>query len=214
MARDQPALGADVQDLGAQAGDAGVGGRFDDDPELVAAEPGQHPAGRHRSRRRRADLAHQLVAGAVAKGVVDRLEAVEVDHQHVLVLAAAGEARGQLLDEAGAVEDARQIVVARGVFGDVEPRAQFLDLQLQPLDRRAGVVGGAFGVGQPAVALGDGADGRLGRARIERGQQEGQLVRRSHHLQAGRERRTVAALGHHQQFGGGVGLPNQSHLGG
>jgi len=51
------------------------------------------PPGRHHRGHRRADLAHQVVAGVVAKGVVDQLEAVEVDQQDGLRAAIAGQPR-------------------------------------------------------------------------------------------------------------------------
>ncbi|MGH2927629.1 MAG: hypothetical protein ACRDL8_05460, partial [Solirubrobacteraceae bacterium] len=64
----------------------------------------------------------------MAQGVVDRLEAVEVDHQHVLHLAIARQARAQFVDEALAVEAAGQGVMVGGVLGHVQAGAQLLQL--------------------------------------------------------------------------------------
>jgi hypothetical protein len=52
------------------------------DGELVAAQAGDAVAGAHARGEPAGDGDEQLVAGRVAEGVVDRLEAVEVDEQH------------------------------------------------------------------------------------------------------------------------------------
>ena len=72
---------------GAQHALAGVGGGFcgegvrQQDGELVAAEAGEHVAGRERGGCPQGDLLQQHVAHLVAERVVDVLEAVEVaDH--------------------------------------------------------------------------------------------------------------------------------------
>ena len=54
----------------------------EDDPELVAAEPGDGVAGSQARREPLADRDQQAVADGVADALVDDLEAVEVEHDH------------------------------------------------------------------------------------------------------------------------------------
>ena len=63
------------------------GDLLDQDGELVAAEAPGEVDGADRGRQARRHLDEQLVTGAVAEPVVDRLEAVEVDEQHGHVVA-------------------------------------------------------------------------------------------------------------------------------
>ena len=59
------------------------------------------------------DLAQQVVAGVVAEGVVDRLEAVEVEEQDGAVAVRAGEGGLDALDERRAVGQPGQRVGER-----------------------------------------------------------------------------------------------------
>ena len=86
--------------------------------ELVAAEARERVAPADLGLQQRADLAEQRVAGAVAAGVVDDLELVEVEvAQRVGRLARLGAAQRPLepLLELAAVDEAGQHVVARVV---------------------------------------------------------------------------------------------------
>ena len=104
------------------------------DRELVAAEPRDdvlRPQGRLQSR---GDFDEQAVADRMAQGVVDVLEAVEIEAEHGEALAGAQAQRGVLdaFAEQDAVGEAGQRVVAGGVgelllrlpaFGDVDDDA-------------------------------------------------------------------------------------------
>ena len=71
------------RDLGRDlSGAVGAGDLGHEDRELVAAEPGDRVARAQGSLRRPADHREQEIAVVVAQGVVDLLEAVEVDEQH------------------------------------------------------------------------------------------------------------------------------------
>ena len=98
------------------------------DAELVAAGARQHVAGPQPGLRHQGEMLQAGVAGGMAMGVVDRLEAVEVDHQQRERLAAALRARaflGQALQQMPPVADAGEIVEQR----------QIGDLVAQPVDR-------------------------------------------------------------------------------
>ncbi len=87
--------------------------------ELVAAEAGDDVRLADRVVQRTADRADDLVAGLVAAGVVDVLEAVEVEQVERALAAVArgvGDELGQLLVEAAAVEEAGQRVVVGEVL--------------------------------------------------------------------------------------------------
>ena len=58
-----------------------VGNGFDHHDEFVAAEPRHQVALANPRAQALGDFAQQLVPGRMAKGVVDRLEAVEVDEK-------------------------------------------------------------------------------------------------------------------------------------
>ena len=80
------------------------------DRELVAAEARERVALAQAGRQRARDPHDQLVAGAVAEGVVDLLEVVQVDHQHGALVAVALAALQVLLQAplvGAAVEQAR-----------------------------------------------------------------------------------------------------------
>ncbi len=87
-----------------------------DEREFVAAEARRHVAGPHRSPDDAADLAQQRIARRMADGVVDDLEAVEVDEAE-RVLAALADSAGaggrKLGVEGRAVGKAGQRVVRR-----------------------------------------------------------------------------------------------------
>ena len=76
--------------------------------ELVAGEAGQRVRLARRLDEPRGDLAQQLVAVAVAEGVVDLLEPVEVDQHHGDVLVAACGAGERVLDPVVEQEPVRQ----------------------------------------------------------------------------------------------------------
>jgi hypothetical protein len=88
---------ADAADLegvlqrGPQPQPGGAGGRLvarvEDDRELVAAEAGQRVLRAQHGLQAGPDLAQDLVAGVMAEGVVELLEAVEVDEQEGHVIA-------------------------------------------------------------------------------------------------------------------------------
>jgi hypothetical protein len=63
-----------------------VGGVFDQHDELVSAEPGDDAAGADAGFQAAAGLTQQFVAVVVPEGVVDLLEAVEVDEDQPGVL--------------------------------------------------------------------------------------------------------------------------------
>ena len=87
--------------------------------ELVAAEAGHDVRLADAVVQRAADRADDLVAGLVAAGVVDVLEAVEVEQEERALAAVAGgvgDELGQLLVEAAAVEQLGQRVVVGEVL--------------------------------------------------------------------------------------------------
>ena len=91
------------------------------DAELVAAGARQHVAGPQPGLRHQGEMLQAGVAGGVAVGVVDHLEAVEVDHEQREQLAAAlgpGALLGQALQQMAAVADAGEIVEQREI-GDL-----------------------------------------------------------------------------------------------
>jgi hypothetical protein len=79
--------------------------------ELVAAEAGHQVPFADRALEPLADLHEQAVTRVVAERVVDQLEVVEVEEQHGERLLAAGEVRGDLLQQLSAVGQAGQSVV-------------------------------------------------------------------------------------------------------
>ncbi len=83
VAGQQERFGQELGDPRRKLGRAGALIRtgFLDDGELVAAEPRQHVIGAHGGFQPLRHLAQQRIAGAVAEGIVDVLEAVEVEHQ-------------------------------------------------------------------------------------------------------------------------------------
>ena len=91
-----------------------------EDRELVAAETRDHV---RRTQLRGDALAEdyeELVAGAMAQAVVDRLEAVAVEEQHreaeARILARCLDRALQLLEEVGAVRKVGEVVVVRDVL--------------------------------------------------------------------------------------------------
>src|SRR6185312_13097711 len=90
-------------------------GVFEQDPELVAAQPGQGIALAHHGLQKRGDLLEHLVARQMAAGVVDHLELVEVEIEEsvlALLLPGAVEAELETLLELPAVDQAGERVVA------------------------------------------------------------------------------------------------------
>ena len=124
-------FGVGAADLQHAAGDHGAlaqrRGR-QHDAEFVAAGPRQHVAGPQAGLRHQGEMLQAGVAGGVAVGVVDGLEAVEIDHQQREGLAAAFGARAffrQALQQMAAVADAGEIVEQR----------EIRDLVAQPVHR-------------------------------------------------------------------------------
>ena len=136
------------------ASSASVGELGQQDQELVAAEPGEHPRRPRCPRRRPGDPPQQPVAGAVAEGVVDELEVVEVDEQQrdrAARARAAVHAAAQLRLQLGAVGQPGQRVEV-GEAGDLLLRAQALG---DVLARREDADDLARRVAQQRVAPGD-----------------------------------------------------------
>ncbi len=91
-----------------------IAGRAGDDDELVAAQPGHEVGVAHHAGQPFGGGADQLVAGGVAVGVVDLLEAVQVHEQHgegLAVALRAGHRPVERLFERHAVGQAGQAVV-------------------------------------------------------------------------------------------------------
>ena len=87
--------------------------------ELVAAEAADHVGGTYLVRYRGNDRLQHLVAGRVPEGIVDRLEAVDVEHDQRagrLIALDEGERPGELALEAATIEDVEQEVgLGRGL---------------------------------------------------------------------------------------------------
>jgi hypothetical protein len=133
-----PTLGVDVQrDVGdleralerrpqAQAGRARrglVAGR-QHDGELVAAQARQRVVGAQQLGEPRPDLLQDLVAGVMAQGVVEFLEAVEVDQQErelAAVLARGTDRSMESLHEVPSIGEARQVIGERLLLGFAQP---------------------------------------------------------------------------------------------
>src|SRR3954462_8803316 len=114
-----------------------VGGRlvriFQKDSELVAPDSRTDVALADAARKQVRHLDQSLVAGAMAKRIVDRLEAVDVDEQHcgrVAVAAHAGDQPLQLAQEPPAVGKIDQAVLVRQMV-------ELLDALLQLRDQTA-----------------------------------------------------------------------------
>ena len=123
--------------------------------ELVAAEPRERAGLRHARAQHVAELAQQQVAGAVAAGVVDDLELVEIHVEQRRRLAGlapctAASTVGQALFELAPIDEPRQRIVAREIR---EPAVQLPllahvvehhhgadDLAVAVLDRRRRVL--------------------------------------------------------------------------
>ena len=161
----------------------------DEGGELVAAEPGGGVPGADRVLEPAGGLDEQLVAGLVADGVVDRLEAVEVDEEHggaAVAGAAAGERLADALGEQRAVGQVGERVVLGVVlqlglepdpFGDVpavedqaalvavdggldvEPVAAAPDLKRHSMRVVGSSAGGRRGSGAPRGPRGPGPRG-------------------------------------------------------
>ncbi len=111
------------------AGGGGVAHLGEEDGELVAAEPCHQVRLADALLQRCGDLLQQGVAGVVAQGVVDGLEAVQVDIEHRQRLSVAprqGDALVAVLGEEAPVRQARQGVVV----------GELMDLRFEPLARR------------------------------------------------------------------------------
>jgi len=98
-----------------------------DDRELLAADPGDQVHGPHGLGDGPRHGADDLIAGAVAIGVIDGLEMIDVEHQQQRRLARSGHPVGlarQRHLEAAPVHEAGQRVLARQVAECVQHRLQ------------------------------------------------------------------------------------------
>ena len=120
------------------------------DGEFVAAEPAAHLAFAHQRLKPRGNLREQLVAGEMTERIIDRLEAVEIDHQQrALAAPLAGIEQGlaQRLGDLKAVGQRGKSVVAceigdlfggLALFGHVRTHtAESLELAVLADHRRA-----------------------------------------------------------------------------
>ena len=101
---------------------------FQDDGELIAAQPGQGVTGPHRCAQQLGHLPQQLVANGMAAGIVDQLELVQVDEQQRMfapVLLSIAQHPQQPVVELAAVDQAGQRVV-RGAVGHLAAQAALL----------------------------------------------------------------------------------------
>ena len=92
---------------------------FDDDDELVTAEPRDRVGRAQPVDHALRDLGEQTVAGVVTEAVVDELEPVEVEEEHGhrgLVAARALQRVGQAVVQQRAVRQSGQLVVVRAVL--------------------------------------------------------------------------------------------------
>ena len=161
---------------------APFGSFFQNDHELVAAEPRHHVARTQRAPQPAADLHQQHVAGVVAQRIVDDLEPVEIDEQQrkpPLVALGGIDRLPQHAVEHLAVGQVGQAVVRRQIF-DAFVRPGLFVGAVEILQRKRHIVGEAlqqFGkFGNERVLLGrhvdHDADGlaadqqREGRARL------------------------------------------------
>ena len=154
-----------MQTLGEDFGERGLIAGRRDEGKFVAAKPGQvsFPAQRAQLLRQ---LAQQIVADGMTKGVVDFLEAVEIDAQHgegLPALRRGVDGAREMLDERGAIGQVRQGIMMCHMFdtglgllalGDILRKAQ-------------------------QVAL---LAGFVGNRKIPRGQDPRAVVRRKHPL--------------------------------
>ena len=105
--------------------------------ELVAAEPADHVGGAHSARQQRRDdgLEH-LVARGMAEGVVDRLQAIDVEHDQRaagVIALDVGDRAMQFALEAAPVRNTQQEVGIGGGLQFLDPR-----LRLAPVAPSAG----------------------------------------------------------------------------
>ena len=95
----------------------------DDRDEFLTAEASDHVVLAHRGAGDRAEQAQRLIADRVSVAVIDRLEMVEVEHQHAHPPAALGLPRHHLagrLEESAAVEQAGHRIGQRGLLVDAD----------------------------------------------------------------------------------------------
>ena len=112
-------------------------GTFEQDAELVAADPRHHVALAHAALEQSRDLDQGLVAGAMAERVVDRLQSVEVDEQHRSMGVVPANARDQPLElaaEAAAIGKIDQTVLMREMVELLHALLKLRHLPPQPAD--------------------------------------------------------------------------------
>ena len=94
------------------------------DGKLVAAEARQHVVGAQQLRQPRPDLLQDLVTGVMAQGVVELLEAVEVDQQQrelPTVLVRGTDSGMKALHEVPSIGEARQVIGERLLLALPQP---------------------------------------------------------------------------------------------
>ena len=104
-------------------------GPFAQQNELVAAEPRKRVIGAHNPAQPLSHELHKEVAGCVTHGVIDELEAVQIEEYHANGCVASlrpGQSLGQTVVEQSAIREASQRVVQGAVF----------ELDLHRLSRR------------------------------------------------------------------------------
>ena len=167
---DRERLGDERDDPGGERlGGVGLLGIVElDDGEFVAAEPRQHVGFAERVLDPLGHLLEQFVAGRVPERVVDLLEAVEIHHEDVELLAAPAVARAgvfDLFDQRRAIGEARERVMMREIgdarlgtptLGDVLVRRQPAAVRHRmPQDHDDAAVAELLDVGRSAELGGD-----------------------------------------------------------
>ena len=112
--------------------------------ELVAAEPADHVGGAHLARQRRDDGLEHLIARGVPEGVVDRLQAIDVEHDQRaagVIALDVGDRAMEFALEAAPVRNIQQEVGIGGGLQFLDSRLGLGQLGLEPANRRLGVAG-------------------------------------------------------------------------
>ena len=115
----------------------GFVGMGKEDSELVAADARDDVAFAHPVGQQSRDLDQRLVAGAMAKAVVDHLQPVEVDVEHRRTCAVAAGAVDEALERAQEAAPVRQIdqrILVRERVELLDPLLERGDLAAQPID--------------------------------------------------------------------------------
>ena len=192
-------------------GRQGIGGPdhvVDDHHELVPTQPGHHVAGPDGPLQPSGRLAQQVVAGAVAEGVVHHLEPVQVQEEHPDQPVVSGrpvEGVLEAVQEEGTVGEPRQLVV-EGPFlelrGDLDPLGDIAGVHDHSGHRRIAQQVGGDDLHVAPAPLGMGDAGLEGRRHAGSGHH---LAR---HLHEPSQVIRVDQVGHRYAFHG-MGLASQ-----